>query len=74
MVWCVDRGYRLPGFGSVPLLLSSCNPIRLSFLFHCLAQGPERRDGHCPPRCYGNVGDGAAVGAGVGVGDGLAEG
>jgi hypothetical protein len=63
-----------PGFGSVRGLLSSCRPIRLPFLFHCLAQGPERRGGPCPPRCYGDVEDGARVGAGVGVGDGLADG
>jgi hypothetical protein len=43
-------------------------------LFHCLAQGPERRGRPCPPRCYGNVSDGATVGAGVGVGDGTAVG
>ena len=67
-------GLSAPGFGSVRGLLSSCRPIRLPVLFHCLAQGPERRGGPCPPRSYGNVGDGARVGAGVGVGDGLADG
>src|SRR5664280_2751255 len=30
MVWCVDRGYRLPGAGRSVGLLSSCRPIRLS--------------------------------------------
>ncbi len=70
----MDRGCRLPAAGRSGGLLSSCRPIRLSVLFHCLAQGPERRGGPCPPRCYGNVGDGASEGTGVGVGDGLGDG
>ena len=70
---CVNRGCRLPGAGR------SWGSFRRvdrsgSRLFHCLAQGPERRGGPCPPRSYGDVGDGASVGAGVGVGDGLADG
>ena len=42
-----------------------------------LPEGPERRDGHCPPRSYGNevgvaLGDasGSAEVAGVGAADG----
>ena len=52
----------------------SCIRSGCLFRFLRLAQGPKRRDGHCPPRSYGNVGLGDADGAGVGVGDGLADG
>jgi hypothetical protein len=69
-----DRGYLLPGAGrswAAPFVVSTDPAVSL---FHCLAQGPERRGGPCPPRSYGNVGDGASLGAGGGVGDGLADG
>ena len=70
---CVNRGCPLPGAGR------SWGSFRRvdrsgSRLFHCLAQGPERRGGPCPPRSYGDVGDGASDGAGVGVGDGATDG
>ncbi len=68
-------GLSAPGFGSAPQLLSHASDPTDCFRFLRLAQGPKRRDGHCPPRSYGNgVGLGVADGAGLGVGDGLAEG
>jgi hypothetical protein len=40
----------------------------------CLPEGPERQDGHCPPRSYGDgetsLGEGVGVGAGVELGEG----
>jgi len=49
MVWCVDRGYRLPAAGRSVGLLSSCRPIRLSDCSIALRKarndvaGPARR-------------------------------
>ncbi len=53
-----------PGFRDLHWLFPSLGRVPVLSYVRCLGQGPERRDGHCPPRCYGNV-EGGAVGAGV---------